>query len=112
MTNRKHILVAAVFAAFGASAFAQEATPDTWMNTPATKSREQVQVELQAARKDGTVGATGPAYKWIERHAATKSRDQVKAELQAARESGEYEMLNAEAYAFGRTPRSTAYAQK
>ncbi len=110
--NRKHIVVAALFAAFGSSAFAQEATPDTWMNVASSKSRDQVRAELQAARKDGTVGATAPQYKWIERSAAVKTRDQVKAELAAARESGEYEMLNSEAYAFGPAPRSTGYAHK
>jgi hypothetical protein len=90
----KHI-AAAVFAVFGAAAVAQEATPDTWMNVGAVKSRAQVQAELAQARADGTIKATSLGY--LPRIESTKTRQQVRAELLAARASGEYAAINAEA---------------
>jgi hypothetical protein len=88
-------IAVAILAVFGTAAIAQEATPDTWMNVSAEKSRAQVQAELAQARADGTIKATSVGY--LPRLQSTKTREQVRAELLAARESGEYAAINAEA---------------
>ena len=113
MKVTQRLITFALFATFGGAAFAQEATPDTWLNgAVASKSRDQVKAELAQARKDGTINAVSVNYNFAAATNATKSRDQVKAELMAARESGEYDVLNNEVHAFGITPRSTAYAKR
>jgi hypothetical protein len=99
--------------AFGACALAQEATPDTWIDdAAASKSRDQVKRELAQAKTDGSIKSGSITYDFVAATNSVKSRDQVNAELIAARESGQYDRLNSEAYAFGATPRSTAYAQR
>jgi hypothetical protein len=83
--NRKHIIAIAL-AALGTTAFAQEATPDTWTQAQSTKSVEQVRAELVQARKEKVTSA--------------KSRDQLRAEVDAARRNGELGSIGAEAHAF------------
>ena len=96
--NRNHLLAAVAIALAGSSAFAQEATPDTWQQVAATKSVEQVRTELAQARKDGTIRSWSAGY--IEKLPAVKSRDQLRAEVAAARRSGELDSIDSEAYAF------------
>jgi hypothetical protein len=102
MNSIKQLIAAASLIMIGASAFAAEATPDTWMHEArASKTRQEVAAELQAARKDGTVNATSPTYDFVRRVPATKTLGQVRAEVAQSRASGEYQALNGEAHAFG-----------
>jgi hypothetical protein len=101
----KPLIAAASLAVIASSAFAQEATPDTWISdAQASKKRQQVNAELAAARKDGTINAGSATYNFVGRAASTKTRDQVRAELAEARASGEYDALNSEAHALGHGP--------
>lgn len=106
-----HRLIATVaFAVAGAgAAFAQEATPDTWAQVAATKSRAQVQAELQQARKDGTIKSWSAGY--IEPLKSVKSREQVRAEFSAARATGEFDAINGEVYGYTPAP-AAVYAKK
>jgi hypothetical protein len=110
MKVARHIVISLVTATLAGAALAQEATPDTWMNVPSSKSRAQVQEELRQARLDGTIGFTAEGYDFAARTASIKTRDQVRAELMAARESGEFDVLNSEVHAFG-TMRMPMYAR-
>jgi hypothetical protein len=111
--NVTKLIAPALFAAFGTGAFAQEATPDTWIDDAvASKSRHQVMAELAQARMDGSIKSGSITYDFVAATDSVKRRDQIMAEVIAARESGEYDRLNSEAHAFGATPRSTAYAQR
>ena len=96
--NRNHLLAAVAIALAGSSAFAQEATPDTWQQASATKSFEQVRAELAQARKDGTIKSWSAGY--IEKLPAVKTREQLRAEVTAARRSGELDSIGSEAHAF------------
>jgi len=100
--NRKTTLVAAAFALLGTTAFAQEATPDTWQNVNLSKTRDQVRAELVQARKDGSIKAVSAGY--IEPVKVSRSRADVRAELAAARASGELAAINAPVYAFQAQP--------
>jgi hypothetical protein len=110
--NAKSLIAAATAAVAlmgAASAFAQEATPDTWINEAAsTKSRADVNAELRQARRDGTskFGSAG----YMERSDAGRTRLQVQAEVIAARRSGELAEINAEAHAFGTPSAPSALA--
>jgi uncharacterized protein YdbL (DUF1318 family) len=84
------------------AAFAQEASSDAWMQAAATKSRAQVQAELQQARKDGTIRATAAGY--MTPFKAVATRADVHTEVMTALRSGELERIDAEAHAFV-TPR-------
>ena len=92
------VAIAAVAAFAGTAAFAQEATSDAWMNAASTKTRAEVQAELQQARADGSIRFSRAGY--IETLQSTKSRDAVKAETLAARSSGELQHINAEVYGY------------
>ena len=92
------VAIAAVAAFSGAAAFAQEATSDAWMNAASTKTRAEVQAELQQARADGSIRFSRAGY--IETLTSTKSRDAVKAETLAARSTGELAHINAEVYGY------------
>lgn len=101
MKSTKQLVAAASLTLIGLSALAQEATPDTWMrDARASKSRQDVSAELQAARKDGTINAWSANYDFVRRSPSVKSREQVHAELAAARASGEYAAMHSEAHAF------------
>jgi hypothetical protein len=95
--NRKQ-LAALALALVGASAFAQEATPDTWQQVAATKSVAHVRAELAQARQDGTIKSWSAGY--IEKVPAVKSREQLRAEVAAARRTGELDAIDSEAFAF------------
>jgi hypothetical protein len=102
--NRNH-LVALVIAVAGTSAFAQEATSDSWMQAQSTKSFDQVRAELVQARKDGTIKFGGAGY--MEKVASVKSREQLRAEVASARRSGELDTIDSEAHAFAPAGQST-----
>jgi hypothetical protein len=112
MNTTIRFIAAAAIATLGSAAFAQEATPDTWISgAKATKSIEQVKAELTQARKDGSIKSGSANYDYVGRTQATKSRDQVKAELAAAQASGEYAALNREAADFRSVPPAPVYAK-
>ncbi len=92
------VAIAAVAAFSGTAAFAQEATSDAWMNAASTKTRAEVQAELQQARADGSIRFSRAGY--IETLKSTKSRDAVTAETLAARSTGELAHINAEVYGY------------
>jgi Zn-dependent M32 family carboxypeptidase len=94
----KTFIAAAALAFVGASAFAQEATSDAWMGAAATKSRAEVQAELQQARATGLTKSWSAGY--IEKLNGSKTRAEVVAATIAARDSGELESIDSEAYAF------------
>jgi hypothetical protein len=96
--NRKQLISAIAFAVVGASAFAQEAGSDAWMQATASKSFEQVRAELVQARKDGTIKFGGAGY--MEKVASVKSREQVRDEAITARHTGELQAIGGEAHAF------------
>jgi hypothetical protein len=96
-----------------AAAFAQEATPDTWMTeTPSVLSRAEVRAEAARYRVIGEKAAMeDPGY--LPTVASSRLRAEVIAELQRARESGEWAALSAEAHDFGALlPRSSTYATR
>ena len=97
---------------FAGAVAAQEATPDTWMHTEASKSREQVKAELAQARRDGGMRVFALHYDFAGKIASVKSREQVRADLIAARESGEYELINAEVAPLHRLPMATRVATR
>jgi hypothetical protein len=101
MKFTRQLIVALFGTTIGFGVLAQEATPDTWMKTAATKSRDAVQQELLLAKGDGSIPSE--AYKFVER--TSGSREQVRSELIASKHSGEYKSLQAEAHAFD-APRS------
>lgn len=105
--NRKSLVTTTLaFALLGSgAAFAQEATPDAWMQAAMSSSRTQVQAELQQARKDGTIRATSAGY--MPPFKPVASRAAVHTETMAAMRSGELERIDAEAQAFV-APRSQA----
>lgn len=100
--NKSLITVVAVTAAAlfsTGSVFAQEATPDTWMNAGLSgKSRAEVSIELAAARKSGLTKAWSAGY--IEPVQSHLMRAQVKTSTQQAITSGEVKAINAEVYSF------------
>jgi hypothetical protein len=97
MNVLKKLTALSLVLAAGAT-FAQEATPDTWMEASAAKSRAQVQTELQQARANGEMKVFRAGY--IESVKQARSRADVVADLQHARASGELDRLNAEAASF------------
>ena len=113
MKSTKQFIAAATLTVIGLSAFAQEATPDTWMREAgASKSRQEVLAELQAARKDGTTNAVSANYDFVRRSPSVKTREEVRAELAQARASGEYAAMNSEAYASKNdSARATTFAK-
>jgi len=100
--NKPLIAIAAIAAAalFSAgTAFAQEATPDTWLQAVnSTKSRAEVSAELAVARKSGLTKSWSAGY--IEPVRTHLVRAQVKADTQRALASGEVKAINAEVYSF------------
>jgi hypothetical protein len=93
---RSLILAAALTAAAAGSAFAQEATPDTWQQTASTLSRADVAAELAAARASGLTRAWSAGY--IEPLRSQALRSEVQARTLQAIERGELKAINAEVY--------------
>lgn len=60
-----------------------------------TKTREQVQAELQQARRSGQMKVFSSTYNPASDFVARKSRDEVRDELRDSIASGEFEVLNA-----------------
>jgi hypothetical protein len=99
--NRKSLLSLATLsiALIGTgAAFAQEATSDAWTQIATSKSRVQVNAELQQARANGSILAGEQGY--IEPFSPTVSRAQVRFELTNARVNGQLDAINAQAQAF------------
>ena len=94
------LLTALTIAAFATTgAFAQEATPDTWMNTGLSgKTRAEVSTELAAARKSGLTRSWSAGYMQPLRNSALRAT--VRASTLQALQSGEIAAINAEVYSF------------
>ena len=88
--------VASVLLAVAGAAFADDITPDPYRDTPAVKTRQQVQAELAQAQQDGSIKVWSTAYNPFKDAPSVKTRAEVVAELKAARASGEYDALNSE----------------
>ena len=77
MTTTRQLLVTTALAAgtlFSAGAFAQEATPDSWLQSvQSTKSRADVNAELAAARQSGLTKAWSAGYIEPVRHSALRA---------------------------------------
>jgi hypothetical protein len=91
--NAKSLLVALVAAAGFSSAFAQEATADTWQNVQSTLSRAEVHAQAVAAVRAGEIGY-GEATRVVPSHEevapyVAKTRSEVSAEARQALRSGQ-----------------------
>jgi hypothetical protein len=100
--SRQVLAVATIAAASLLSAgavFAQEATPDTWLQAAhSTKTRADVSAELFAARAAGLTKAWSAGYmEPVRSHAL---RVEVKAQTAQAIASGELKAINAEVYSY------------
>lgn len=101
-TRNFAVAVATAFALIGAtgSAIAQEAYPDTWVNkTVSTKTRAQVQAELQAALNDGSmeiwdIDYQPPTFKSV------RTRAEVRAEAAQALRNGDIALINTPDYPY------------
>lgn len=98
----KTLIAAAALAFVGATAFAQEATSDDWKAIASSKSRAEVQAELQQARASGLTKSWSAGY--VEKLNSSKTRAEVIAATIAARNSGELEAIDSEAFAFSAQP--------
>ncbi len=104
MTNTRHVLTIAAIAAASllsaGTAFAQEATADTWMQAAqqSSKSRADVSAELVAARQSGLSKAWSAGYMEPVRSQALRAT--VRANTLQAMQSGEFKAINAEVYSF------------
>ncbi len=99
--NAIHSLIAAIAltAAAAGSAFAQEATPDSWLQgVQSTKSRAEVSAELVAARQTGLIQSATEGY--IEPVRNSALRAEVRARTLQAIQSGEVNAINAEVYGY------------
>ncbi len=97
MTTTRKLFVTATLSAtalFSAGAFAQEATPDTWTNVPASQTRAAVVADLAAARDTGLDQAWDEGY--IESVQASAPRADVRNRTLQAIRSGELKAINAE----------------
>ena len=95
--TRSLIAAIALTAAAAGSAFAQEATPDTWLqSTHSTKTRAEVSAELQVARQSGLTKAWSAGYMEPVRQSAL--RVEVRARTLQAIQSGELQAINGEVY--------------
>ena len=104
---KTYALIAAVALTLAGSAFAQEATSDAWMGAAATKSRAEVQAELQQARATGLTKSWSAGY--MEKLNSTASRSDVALAARSARANGELDRINAEAWHFdGQLPAAKA----
>ena len=104
MTNTtRHLLAVVAIAATSllssGAVFAQEATPDTWLQAAqSSKSRADVTAELIAARKSGLTRSWSAGYmEPVRTHAL---RAEVRAQTVQAIRSGELKAINAEVYGY------------
>ena len=100
MTNTRQFLAASALALLGTSAaFAQEATPDTWLQAAqSTQTRADVSADLAAARQSGLTKAWSAGY--MEPVRSHLVRAEVKAATARAIATGEVKAINAEVYSF------------
>ena len=102
MTFDQSLITVAAFTAAllnTTSVFAQEATPDTWVNAGLSgKRRAEVSTELAAARKSGLSKSGSAGY--IEPVQSRLMHAQVETSSQQAIVSGEVKAINAEVYSF------------
>ncbi len=107
-TSQQLFAVAAIATASLLSAgtsFAQEATPDSWLQSAvSTKSQAEVAAELAAARQSGLTEAWSDGY--IESQRGNLPRAEVKARTIQALASGAVDAINARVYNF--TPAGAA----
>jgi len=101
MTATRTLLATATLAAASllsaGAAFAQEATPDTWMQASATSlSRAAVQADAVAARNSNFAQAWTQGY--IAPVMSTTPRAEVRAQTLQAIQRGEVKAINAEAF--------------
>lgn len=96
MSFTKQLIAASAIALLGTgAAFAQEATPDSWLQSVhSTKSRAQVSAELAAARQSGLTKSWSAGY--IEPVRSQALRAEVRAATLQAIHSGELRAINAE----------------
>ena len=111
MTNTKQLFTIAAIAAASllsaGAAFAQEATPDTWLQgVQSSQTRAEVSADLAAARQSGLTKRWSAGFIEPVRHSAL--RTEVRAATVQALRSGEVKAINAEAQ--GDTARSAATA--
>jgi hypothetical protein len=100
MTFTKQLLAASAFALLSTgAAFAQEATPDTWLQTAkSTATRADVSADLAAARASGLTKSWSAGYMEPVRNHALRA--QVKAQTIRAIQTGELKAINAEVYSY------------
>ena len=101
MTTTRTLLATATLAAASllstGAAFAQEATPDTWMQTSASSlSRAAVRADAVAARNNNLDQVWTEGY--IGSVMSTTPRAEVRAQTLQAIRSGEVKAINAEAF--------------
>ena len=95
--SKQFIAASAIALLSAGSAFAQEATPDTWLQTVhSSKSRADVSAELAAARKSGLTRAWSAGY--MEPLRSSALRTDVRAQTVQAIQSSELKAINAEVY--------------
>ena len=94
------------------SAFAQEATPDTWMNeSRSVATSAEVRAEAMQMLASGMLASLdNPGY--LPTVAHPRLRAEIVAELHSARQSGELAMLSAEAHNFAPVPGAPTYAYR
>ncbi len=100
MSFTQQVIAASAIALLSSSAaFAQEATPDTWLQSAqSSKSRAEVSAELAAARQSGLTRSWSAGY--IEPLRSQALRAEVRAQTVQAIQSGEARAINAEVYGF------------
>ncbi len=100
MSFTKQFIAATTIALLSSgAAFAQEATPDTWLQTAhSSKSRADVSAELVAARQSGLTKSWSAGY--MEPLRSHALRAEVRAQTVQAIRSGELKAINAEVYGY------------
>lgn len=87
MNTPRTLVAIALVAAFAGSAFAQEATPDHWLQAASTADRAEIQAAAVAAQRAGLIGF-GEATPFVVQAESVKSRAQVRAEAAEAMRLG------------------------
>lgn len=101
MTTTRNLIAAAIASVSLLSAgatFAQEATPDTWLQVQSTQTRADVSANLAAARKSGLTKSWSAGY--MEPVRSQALRADVRAQTVQAIQSGEIKAINAEVYGY------------
>jgi hypothetical protein len=99
MTTTRQLLAAAIASTAllsAGAAFAQEATPDTWLQTSSVQTRAAVVADAAAARQNGLAQSWNEGY--IAPLQSTTPRAEVRNQTLQAIRSGEVKAINAEVY--------------